>query len=76
MAKDKPKRLTVSLSQQTKEELDTIKHTGQSYDGVTQELIKLWRREKGIEGDMEARYQELLKLEKREKGIEEGVEGR
>ena len=47
MAKDKPKRLTVSLSQQTKEELDTIKHTGQSYDGLIQELIKLWRREKG-----------------------------
>ncbi|MBA7691556.1 hypothetical protein ES703_100102 [subsurface metagenome] len=47
MAKDKPKRLTVSLSQQTKEELDIIKHTGQSYDGLIQELIKLWRRGKG-----------------------------
>ena len=47
VAKDRPKRLTVSLSQQTKEDLDTVKHTGQSYDGVIQELIKLWRREKG-----------------------------
>ena len=57
MAKDKPKRLTVSVSQQTKEDLDTIKHTGQSYDGLIQELIKLWRREKGegIEEGVEAR---------------------
>jgi len=55
VAKDKPKRLTVSLSQQTKEELDTIKHTGQSYDGLIQELIKLWKREKGIEKGVEVR---------------------
>ena len=43
----KGKRLSLSVSQQTKEDLDTIKHTGQSYDGLIQELIKLWRREKG-----------------------------
>jgi len=55
VAKDKPKRLTVSLSQQTKEDLKTIKHIGQSYDGVTQELIQLWKREKGIEEGVEAR---------------------
>jgi len=51
----KGKRLSLSVSQQTKEDLDTIKHTGQSYDGVIQELIKLEKREKGIEEGVEVR---------------------
>ena len=51
----KGKRLSLSISQETKGLLDTIKHTGQSYDGLIQELIKLGKREKGIEKGVEAR---------------------
>lgn len=42
---DKAKRTTISISQVTKEALDSIKHPGQSYDGLFQELVKLWQKE-------------------------------
>ena len=42
------KRLTISISQQAKDALDQIKHSGQSYWGMIQELIKLWKREHGV----------------------------
>jgi hypothetical protein len=44
---DKAKRTTISISQPTKRILDSIKHPGQSYDGLIQELIKLWEKEHG-----------------------------
>ncbi|MBA7580825.1 hypothetical protein ES708_22719 [subsurface metagenome] len=37
-------RLSLWVSCQTKGDLDSIKHPGQSYDGIIQELIKLWRK--------------------------------
>ena len=43
----KAKRTTISISQPTKRILDSIKHPGQSYDGLIQELIKLWEKEYG-----------------------------
>jgi len=43
----KAKRNTISISQPTKQILDSIKHPGQSYDGLIQELIKLWEKENG-----------------------------
>jgi len=39
MAK-KGKRASVSLSQTTKDDLDSLKHSGQSYDGLIKELVK------------------------------------
>ncbi|MBA7624902.1 hypothetical protein ES703_32316 [subsurface metagenome] len=44
---NKAKRTTISISQPTKHILDSIKHPGQSYDGLIQELIKLWEKEHG-----------------------------
>jgi len=36
------------LSQTTKDGLDSIRHPGQSYDGLIQELVRFWKeREKG-----------------------------
>jgi len=43
----KVKRSTISISQLTKDSLDSIKHPGQSYEGVIKELIKLWGKEYG-----------------------------
>lgn len=38
------KRVTVNISRETKEFLDSIKHTGQSYDGLIRELALGWRK--------------------------------
>ena len=38
------KRVTVSISKETKEFLDSIKHTGQSYEGLIRELVVCWRK--------------------------------
>jgi hypothetical protein len=40
------KRASVSVSRTTKELLDSIKHTGQSYDGLIRELAMCWRKRK------------------------------
>ena len=53
-------RTSISILRQTKDALDSIKHPGQSYNGLIQELINLWQRL----GDLEAR----LDLEERVKG--------
>jgi len=45
----KKKRASLSISKETKGMLDSIKHTGQSYEGLIQELIKLWEKEHGVE---------------------------
>ena len=39
------KRVTVSISGETKESLDSIKHTGQSYNGLIQELVRFWKKQ-------------------------------
>jgi len=43
------KRVSVSVSQETKGLLDLIKHRGQSYDGLLHELAMRWRRAKEVE---------------------------
>ena len=39
---------TIAISQRTKDALDLIKHPGQSYDGLIQELLN-FLKEKGSE---------------------------
>ena len=45
----KKKRASLSILKETKGMLDSIKHTGQSYEGLIQELIRLWEKEHGGE---------------------------
>jgi len=45
------KRVTVSISRETKEFLDSIKHTGQSYEGLIRDLVMCWKRKQ--EGNVE-----------------------
>jgi len=40
---DEAKRSSIAVSQRTKDALDSIKHPGQTYDGVIQELITFWK---------------------------------
>jgi len=37
------KRPNINISRETKELLDSVKHTGQSYDGLIRELLEFWR---------------------------------
>jgi len=37
---------SISISQQAKKSLDSIKHQGQSYDSLLQELVKFWKEKK------------------------------
>ena len=46
VATNESKRPTIAILQRTKDGLDSIKHPGQSYDGVVQELIDLWKKVK------------------------------
>jgi len=43
------KRVSVSVSQETKGLLDSIKHRGQSYDGLLHELAARWQKAKEAE---------------------------
>ena len=43
------KRVTVSISRETKEVLDSIKRPGQSYDGVIRELVNCWKKKQEAE---------------------------
>jgi hypothetical protein len=43
---DKAKRASISISLSTKSCLDSVKHPGQSYDGLIQELINVWEEKK------------------------------
>ena len=36
---------TMAILQRTKDALDSIKHPGQTYDGIIQELVELWKKE-------------------------------
>ncbi len=47
MASNEGRRRVISISQQTKDALDSVKHAGQSYNGLTQELVKFWKEQKG-----------------------------
>ena len=38
------KRAGISISKETKELLDSIKHTGKSYDGLIRELVMYWKK--------------------------------
>ena len=50
----KKKRVSLSISKETKGMLNPIKHTGQSYNGLIQELVTLWGKEHGVEGTAHA----------------------
>ncbi len=39
-------RSRISVSHQTKDALDSIKHTGQSYDRLLKELIRFWQHKR------------------------------
>ena len=43
---NKKERTSIGISRQTKDMLDSIKHPGQSYQGLIQELIKAWEEKK------------------------------
>ena len=43
------KRASISISKETKELLDLIKHTGQSYDGLIRELVVYRKRKQETE---------------------------
>jgi len=45
----KKKRPSISISEEAKELLDSIKHTGQSYDGLIRELVMSWKNKKETE---------------------------
>ena len=44
------RRYSLNISKQTKDLLSSIKHTGQSYDGLIQDLVKHWKERKRMEG--------------------------
>lgn len=46
MVTDERKRLNIAISERAKDDLDSIKHPGQTYDGIIQELIDLWKKVK------------------------------
>ena len=52
---NKAKRTTISISRASKDGLDSVKHPGQSYDGLIQELVRLWQKEHGVEGRKEVK---------------------
>lgn len=39
-------RANIGISRTTKEALNSIKHPGQSYDGLIQELFRFWKENK------------------------------
>jgi len=40
-------RSSISISRRVKDDLDSIKHSGQSYGGLIQELVKFWKDKRG-----------------------------
>ena len=44
------KRVSLSVSRETKAMLDSIKHTGQSYNGLLQELVTLRKKQSEVKG--------------------------
>ena len=44
------KRVSLSISRETKVMLDSVKYTGQSYNGLLQELVTLWKKQAEVKG--------------------------
>lgn len=44
------KRVTLSISRETKAVLDSVKHPGQSYNGLLQELVTSWKKQREGKG--------------------------
>ncbi len=40
------KRVSLSISREKKAMLDSVKHPGQSYNGLLQELVTLWEEQR------------------------------
>ncbi|MFH0768359.1 MAG: hypothetical protein V1932_02170 [Chloroflexota bacterium] len=40
------KRVSLSISTETKAMLDSIRHAGQSYNGVLRELVNFWNKQR------------------------------
>ncbi len=43
------RRSSIGVSRKTKDALDAVKHVGQRYDGLIQELVWLREKEPGVE---------------------------
>lgn len=43
------KRVSLSISREKKAMLDSVKHPGQSYNGLLQELVTLWEEQRRME---------------------------
>ena len=37
------KRTTINISFEAKSQMDTVKATGQSYDGIIRDLVQFWK---------------------------------
>ena len=48
--KEEKKRVSLSISRETKVMLDSVKHTGQSCNGLLQELVTLWKKQTEVKG--------------------------
>ena len=48
--KEEKKRVSLSISRETKAMLDSVKHTGQSCNGLLQELVTLWKKQTEVKG--------------------------
>ena len=46
VTKVRERQRCIAVKQQTKDGLDSIKHPGQSYDGVIQDLLEFWKQKK------------------------------
>jgi len=46
MGNNKSRWTTIAVSRQTKDSLDLVKHPGQSYDGMIQELVQFWEEKR------------------------------
>lgn len=41
------RRATLNISQEAKSQLDAVKSSGQSYDGIIRQLVKFWQQKRG-----------------------------
>ena len=45
-AKKKREQTTIAIAKETKAALDSVKHPGQSYDGIIQELLRFYKEKR------------------------------
>lgn len=50
MQEKKKKRVTLSISREAKLMLDSVKHPGQSYNGLMKELVTFWKKQREGKG--------------------------